>query len=91
MTILQSIMGVVGQIVTFATGTVKPIIQDVFTFIHGYGAAHYFADLYGSADDSQHNFQYWQCGYERVCRSLAAPFQVAMPIIQRHYYRDYDH
>lgn len=34
-TILQSIMGVVGQIVTFATGTVKPIIQDVFTFITG--------------------------------------------------------
>lgn len=34
-TILQSVMGVVGQIVTFATGTVKPIIQDVFTFITG--------------------------------------------------------
>ena len=34
-TILQSIMGVVGQIVTFATDTVKPIIQDVFTFITG--------------------------------------------------------
>ena len=34
-TILQSIMGVVGQIVTFATGTVKPIIQDVFAFITG--------------------------------------------------------
>lgn len=32
-TILQSIMGVVGQIVTFATGTVKPIIEDVFTFV----------------------------------------------------------
>lgn len=34
-TILQSIMGVIGQIVTFATGTVKPIIQDVFSFITG--------------------------------------------------------
>lgn len=33
--ILQSIMGVVGQVVTFATGTVKPIIQDVFGFITG--------------------------------------------------------
>lgn len=32
---LQSIMGVVGQIVTFATDTVKPIIQDVFAFITG--------------------------------------------------------
>lgn len=34
-TILQSIMGVVGQIVTFATGTVKPIIEGVFKFITG--------------------------------------------------------
>ena len=32
-TIAQSIMTVVGQVVTFATGTVKPIIQDVFSFI----------------------------------------------------------
>lgn len=34
-TVLQSVMGVIGQIVTFATGTVKPIIQDVFSFITG--------------------------------------------------------
>lgn len=34
-TILQSIMGVVGQLVSFATTTVKPIIQDIFTFITG--------------------------------------------------------
>lgn len=34
-TIAQSIMTVVGQVVTFATGTVKPIIQDVFSFITG--------------------------------------------------------
>ena len=33
--ILQSIMGVVGQIVTFAVTTVKPIIQNVFSFITG--------------------------------------------------------
>ena len=32
-TILQSIMGVVGQIVTFATTYVKPIILDIFNFI----------------------------------------------------------
>lgn len=32
-TIAQSIMTVVGQVVTFATGTVKPIIQNVFSFI----------------------------------------------------------
>ena len=31
--ILQSVMGVVGQIVSFSTGTVKPIIQDSFSFI----------------------------------------------------------
>lgn len=31
--ILQSVMGVVGQIVSFATTTVKPIIQDIFSFI----------------------------------------------------------
>lgn len=31
--ILQSIMGIVGQIVSFATTTVKPIIQDIFSFI----------------------------------------------------------
>ena len=31
--ILQSVMGVVGQIVNFATTTVKPIIQDIFSFI----------------------------------------------------------
>ena len=32
-TILQSIMGVVGQIVSFATTYVKPIILDIFNFI----------------------------------------------------------
>lgn len=31
--ILQSIMGIVGQIVTFAETTVKPIIQEAFAFI----------------------------------------------------------
>lgn len=31
--ILQSVMGVVGQIVTFANTTVKPIIQEIFSFI----------------------------------------------------------
>ncbi len=31
--ILQSVMGVVGQVVTFANTTVKPIIQDIFSFI----------------------------------------------------------
>lgn len=33
--ILQAVMGVVGQIVNFATTTVKPIITDIFTFITG--------------------------------------------------------
>lgn len=33
--ILQSVMGVVGQIVSFSTGTVKPIIQDIFGYITG--------------------------------------------------------
>lgn len=33
--ILQSVMGVVGQIVSFATTTVKPIITDIFTFLTG--------------------------------------------------------
>ena len=32
-TILQSVMGVIGQVVDFATTTVKPIIQDLFNFI----------------------------------------------------------
>ena len=32
-TILESIMGIVGQIVTFATTVVKPIIEEVFHFI----------------------------------------------------------
>ena len=31
--ILQSVMGVVGQVVTFANTTVKPIIQEIFSFI----------------------------------------------------------
>ena len=31
--ILQSVMGVVGQVVDFATGTVKPIIEEIFNFI----------------------------------------------------------
>lgn len=31
--VLQSVMGVIGQLVTFSTQTVKPIIQDVFNFI----------------------------------------------------------
>lgn len=34
-TILQSVMGVVGQIVDFATTTVKPIIEDIFSFLTG--------------------------------------------------------
>lgn len=32
-TILQSVMGVVGQIVDFATTTVKPIIEEVFSYL----------------------------------------------------------
>lgn len=32
-TIVQSIMGVVGQLVDFSINTVKPIIQDIFAFI----------------------------------------------------------
>ena len=31
--VFQSVMGVVGQLVTFANTTVKPIIQSIFTFI----------------------------------------------------------
>lgn len=31
--ILQSVMGVAGQVVNFATGTVKPIIQDIFGYL----------------------------------------------------------
>lgn len=31
--IVQSVMGVVGQVVTFANTTVKPIIQEIFSFI----------------------------------------------------------
>lgn len=31
--VLQSVMGVIGQLVTFSTQTVKPIIQDLFNFI----------------------------------------------------------
>jgi hypothetical protein len=31
--ILQSILGVAGQVVTFATETMKPIFQDIFSFI----------------------------------------------------------
>lgn len=33
--ILQSVMSVVGQVVSFSTGTVKPIIQDIFSFLTG--------------------------------------------------------
>jgi len=33
--ILQSVMGVAGQVVTFATTYVKPIIQDIFSYISG--------------------------------------------------------
>ncbi len=33
--VLQSVMGVIGQLVSFSTGTVKPIIQDIFQFITG--------------------------------------------------------
>lgn len=33
--VLQSILGVVGQVVTFANTTVKPIIMDIFTFLTG--------------------------------------------------------
>ena len=32
-TVLQSVMSVVGQVVTFANTTVKPIIESIFTFI----------------------------------------------------------
>lgn len=32
-TILQSVMGVIGQIVNFATTTVKPIIEQIFSYI----------------------------------------------------------
>ena len=32
-TILQSVMGVIGQLVTFSQTTVRPIIEDIFSFI----------------------------------------------------------
>lgn len=33
--VIQSIMGVVGQLVGFATGTVKPIIEEIFGYVTG--------------------------------------------------------
>lgn len=58
---------------------------------HGYSAAHYFADLYGgSADDSQHNYKPWQCGYDGYADHWQR-HSSGNADHTGHYYRDYDH
>lgn len=81
-TVLQSVMGVVGQIVNFATTTVKPIIQELFTFITQTAmpiilqaiseAAPYIAGIIGGLGSA----------VMTGMQIIAAAIQTAMPIIQ---------
>lgn len=66
-TILQSIMGVVGQIVTFATGTVKPIIQGIITVIMTIGSVVVPALLAG--------FESFSAGISAVMSAIQGIFQ----------------
>lgn len=81
-TIAQSVLGVIGQIVTFATTYVKPIIQEIFAFITGtvlpgimqmFGeAAPYIAGIISNLGTA----------IMGGMQLLAQGIQIAMPIVQ---------
>lgn len=81
-TILQSIMGVVGQIVTFATGTVKPIIQDVFTFITGTVLPIILQTFTAAAPTIASIISNIGSAVMTGMQIIGSAIQVAMPIIQ---------
>lgn len=81
-TILQSIMGVVGQIVTFAMGTVKPIIQDVFTFITGTVLPIILQTFTAAAPTIASIISNIGSAVMTGMQIIGSAIQVAMPIIQ---------
>ena len=81
-TILQSIMGVVGQIVTFATGTVKPIIQDVFAFITGTVLPIILQTFTAAAPTIASIITNLGSAVMTGMQIIGSAIQVAMPIIQ---------
>lgn len=81
-TILKSIMGVVGQIVTFATGTVKPIIQDVFAFITGTVLPIILQTFTAAAPTIASIITNLGSAVMTGMQIIGSAIQVAMPIIQ---------
>lgn len=82
-TILQSIMGIVGQIVTFANETVKPIIQEIFTFITGTVIPTIVQMFAESAPSIAGILSGIGSAVMTAMQVIGQAIQVAMPIIER--------
>lgn len=82
-TILQSIMGIVGQIVTFANETVKPIIQKIFTFITGTVIPTIVQMFAESAPSIAGILSGIGSAVMTAMQVIGQAIQVAMPIIER--------
>lgn len=80
--IIQSVMGVVGQVVSFSKGTVKPIIQDIFGYLTGTvmpivlqtftDAAPYIATIIGGLGT----------GIMAGMQTIGTAIKTALPIVQ---------
>lgn len=80
--ILQSIMTVVGQLVSFSTTTVKPIIQDLFTFITQTVVPIILQTITAAAPYISSIISNVGSAVMTVAQIIAQAIQLAMPIIQ---------
>ena len=81
-TVLQSVMGVIGQIVTFSTTTVKPIIQDLFNFITQTVVPIILQTISAAAPYISSIISGIGSAVMTVAQIIAQAIQFAMPIIQ---------
>ena len=80
--ILQSVMGVVGQVVTFANTTVKPIIQDIFSFITTTVAPIILQTFTAAAPIISGIITNLGTAIMTVAQIIGMAIQTAMPVIQ---------
>ena len=80
--ILQSIMGVVGQIVTFAVTTVKPIIQNVFNFITGTALPKILSMFTAAAPTISTIITNVGTAFLTGMQIIGTAIQIVMPIVQ---------
>ena len=79
---LQSVMGVVGQLVTFSTTTVKPIIQDLFNFITQTVVPIILQTITAAAPYISSIISGIGTAVMTVAQIIGQAIQIAMPIIQ---------